>query len=241
LQEIPYFLQQRLNVHTTLKQAKEAHLNPPEDQPWKDLKCSQCNGPFFLFGGWTDIRHPLCQKCWTLHQKTLGEMEERNIRGINFALTEMEDASGMQRGFFGRYQVAPSKPTTVIGEFTLNNIKIEKSAIGLINTGSIGGSVENIDATLSMISQEPTLQSFQEALKSFTEAVLKSVEASNEQKEAILELMSAIIDEVRSPKEKHRLTVIRTLLKNTQELVSGIASLHAIWQTLKTTISTMFP
>ncbi|MFA6915375.1 MAG: hypothetical protein WC222_03190 [Parachlamydiales bacterium] len=229
-------------MHTTIKQAKEVvHLNPLEDQPWKDLKCSQCNGPFFLYGGWTDIRHPLCQKCWTLHQKTLGEMEERNIRGINFALTEMEDASGMQRGFFGRYQVAPPKPTTVIGEFTLNNIKIEKSAIGLINTGSIGGSVENIDATLSMTSKDPAIQSFQEALKSFTEAVLRSTEASNEQKEAILELMSAISDEVRTPKDKRRFTVIKTLLKNTQEILSGISSLHAIWQIFQPTIYSMFP
>lgn len=168
-------------------------------------------------------------------------MEERNIRGINYALTEMEDASGMPRGFFGRYQTTPSKPATIVGEFTLNNIKIEKSAIGLINTGSIGGSVENIDATLDIKSNDPSIQSFKIALRNLTEAVLKSTEVSNEQKEAILELMSAIADEIRKPKDKQRFTVVKTLLKNAQELVGGISALHTIWTTLQSAIQTMFP
>jgi hypothetical protein len=241
--EIPYNLKTRLAVHTAIKQAKEIHLNSNshENPPWKDLTCSQCMRPFFLFGGFDNIRHPLCQKCWVLHQNTLREMEERNIRGINFALTEMEDASGMPRGFFGRYQTAPSKPTTIVGELTLNNITIEKSAIGIINTGSIGGSIENIDVTLDIMNNDPSMQSFKNALKNLTEAILKSTEASNEQKEAILELISAIADEVRTSKDKQRFTVIKTLLKSAQELVGGISTLHTIWTTLQSAIYNMFP
>src|ERR1700722_16503956 len=118
--EIQSHFQTRLAAHVAIKHAKESHMScdAHKNPPWKDLTCSQCNDPFFLFGGFDNIRHPLCQKCWVLHQKTLGEMEERNVRGINYALTEMEDASGMPRGFFGRYQTAPSKPTTILGEFT---------------------------------------------------------------------------------------------------------------------------
>ncbi len=167
-------------------------------------------------------------------------MQEQNIRGMNFALCQMEDDTGMPRGFFGRYAVAPPKPTTVIGEFILNNIKIDRSAIGLLNTGSIGGSVENIDVTISMVSTDPTIQSFQEALKDFTEAVLRSTEASSEQKEVILELMSAIADEVHKPKEKRRFKVIKTLLENIQELAKSLNSLHAIWQTLNSIIIGIF-
>lgn len=238
--DFSYEIKRRLEAYNTIKAAMETHMNSHKNESFEGLKCSQCSGPFFLFGGWTDIRHPLCLKCWTLHQKTLWDMQEQNMRGINFALSEMEDASGMPRGFFGRCAISRPSPTTVMGDLTLNNIKIDRSAIGVLNTGSILGSVEHIDASIDALNKELITQSFQDALKGFTEAVLKSNEASTEQKEAILELMSALVDEARQPKQKRRLSVAKNLQKNIQELASTIGSLHTIWQTVQPLISGLF-
>lgn len=218
----------------------EPEMSTYDNSPWSELKCSQCSGSFFLFGSWKEIRHPLCLKCWDLYQERLEKMQEQNIRGINFELSHMEDASGMPRGFFERYATAPLKRTTVLGDLVLNNIKIDQSTVGVLNTGSILGSVKNIDVSLSILNKETSMQGFQETLKAFTEAVLKSTEASNEQKEGILEMISLIMDEARQPKEKRRSAAIKTLLKSTQELVSGFGSLHGIWQTLQPIITGMF-
>ena len=194
----------------------------------------------FLFGTWKEIRHPLCLKCWDLYQERLWKMEEQNIRGINFELSNMEDSTGMPRGFYERYAAASPKRTSVIGDFVLNNIKIDQSAIGVLSTGSITGSLQNIDASITVLKTDPTMQTFQESLKSFTEALLRSAEASDVQKGAILELMSAIADEARQPKEKRRPSVAKALLQTAQETVSAIASLRSIWQTLQPIIAGMF-
>ena len=91
-----------------------------------------------------------------------------------------------------------------------------------------------------MFSKDPAMQAFQEALKGFTEAVLKSTEASNDQKEAILELMSVLAEEARLSKEKQRSTVAKTLIKNAQEMIDAISSLHSMWQTLQPIIVGIF-
>jgi hypothetical protein len=98
-------------------------------------------------------------------------MQEQNIRGINFDLSTMEDATGIPRGTFTRYQSAPPKRTTILGDLVLNNIKIDNSAIGVLNTGSINGSLQNIDATLSLLKNTIDTQLLQAAFKEFTEAV----------------------------------------------------------------------
>ncbi len=205
-----------------------------------DLKCSQCSGPFFLFGSWQDIRHPLCLKCWDLYQERLHKIQEQNIRGINFELSHVEDASGMERGFFERYAPAPLKRTTIIGDLILNNIKIDQSAIGVINTGTIMGSVKHIDISITRLDKDPAMKALQDSLKGFTEAVLKSTEASGKQKEEILELISAIVDEIHQPKEKRRSAVAKSLLGKTQELVSVMASLCAIWGSLQPALAVIF-
>lgn len=48
---IPYDLECRLRIRDTIKLAMESHMNPPQDPSAPELKCSQCNGPFFSFGG----------------------------------------------------------------------------------------------------------------------------------------------------------------------------------------------
>lgn len=215
-------------------------MSNSEDPPWAGMKCSQCEGPFFLFGAWKEIRHPLCLKCWDLYQERLWKIQEQNIRGMNFELSHMEDAAGMPRGFHERYAVAAPKRTTVVGDLILNNIKVDQSAIGVLNTGSITGPLRNIDASITLLKNDPAMQTFQEALKEFTEAVVRSTEATNEQKIVILELMSAIADEIRQPKANRRTAVAKTLLQSAQETIAAIGSLHSIWQTLKPIIASIF-
>lgn len=215
-------------------------MNNPEDPPWTGMKCSQCEGPFFLFVSWKEIRHPLCLKCWDLYQDRLSKIQEQHIHGMNFELSNMEDAVGLPRGFYERYAVAVPKRTTVVGDFILNNIKIDQSAIGVLNTGSITGPLQNIDASITALKNDPSMQIYQEALKEFTEAIVRTSEATNEQKTAILELMSAITDEARQPKEKRRTAVAKTLLQSAQEAANAIGSLYSIWQTFKPIIAGIF-
>lgn len=239
-EQIFYGLECRLRIRDTIKLAMDSHMNPPkEDPPPPTLKCLQCDSPFFAHAGWQGIIHPLCLPHWQSFQDTLLRMQDQNCRGMNFELTQIEDAVGM-RGLFGRYETPSPKPTTVLGDLILNNIKIDRSAIGVLNTGSVIGSIQHIDASLSILNKEPSTQAFQKAVKEFTEAVLKSTETSNDQKANILELLSGIADEAQKPKEKRRSTVAKSLLQSVQEAVSVIASLHSMWQALQQIITGIF-
>lgn len=240
--ELLYELRLRFNIYYNVKRALELKMNLSEKTEFStNNKCSQCTGLFFTFAKSLDgYKHPLCLACWVVYRDMLLKIEEQNIRGINFALSSMEDISGIPSGAFKRYEVPATNRATVIGDLILNNIRIDRSAIGLINTGTILGSVEHIDTNISYLSKDQTMQSFQEALKDFTESVLKSTDATNEQKGAILELMSAISDEICKSKKKQSFTVTKALLKNMQEFVSGLGCLHTMWQNLHQIILRIF-
>lgn len=95
----------------------------------------------------------------------MSDQFERNVRALNHDAALMDHMSGMHFGFTPRYQLPSPRHQTIIGEYKLTNIKIDRRAVGVINTGTIAGSLENIDATIQIVKGNSALQGIHDGMK----------------------------------------------------------------------------
>lgn len=215
-----------------MTEAKQTSPNPQ--------KCSQCPGSFFGFINWQGYSHPACLSCWSLFQDKLSNMQEQNMRAMNQLSSEMEWSSGLPLGTMPRYAPPPPKYLTKIGNFALNNINIDRSAVGAIVTGTVAGNLQNIDATLTLLNKDPSYKEFQKAIKELTEAIVGAQNATKEQKEAVVEWLSVLTEQARSPKESRKTSVVRTAMKELGELAGAVTAIKTIWDVAVPVITQIF-
>src|SRR5438552_41277 len=77
---------------------------------------------------------------------------------LNFILERAESLSVGPPGFLDRMPVPQIAPTTVTGGITLNNIHIDRSTVGVLNTGQMDG-IQRIDINISRLgkTREPSI------------------------------------------------------------------------------------
>lgn len=100
-------------------------------------QCAQCNKiAIFVVG---DGKVPLCIDCYLKLQQAI-ELEDRRLKEMmNYLTDHIEAAIGLY-GILPRFPT--SRPIVRQGPLTLNNININRSTIGTINTGEI----KNLDS-----------------------------------------------------------------------------------------------
>lgn len=204
------------------------------------LKCSQCPGNFFstlLFQGRT---HDLCLNCFLKIQDMHSRVLEQQVHEINYLKGIMESNVGVPYGTLPRYPLPQPRPKTILGDLVFNHIKVDRSAIGVINTGTIAGNLQSIDASISLLCQDPLYKDFVSAIQQLSEATLAAQGASKEQQEAIIERLDMLLEQARQPKEKRRPSIVKSVLKELRDYTQCIASLKAIWDTAGPVISQIF-
>lgn len=162
---------------------------------------------------------PLCLDCYFKVFQIQQAQTENYERQINFYSDEVDHALG----FPPSGPRFPERKAIHVQGTTLNNIKINNSIVGSVNTGTIG----SLDIAITSIKKNDA--NFAEALTKLSEAVLKSALLSNENKEEILEIMSALASEKEAPKERQRKNLSKTLYSRLQELVGLASDLGSIW------------
>lgn len=205
-------------------------MNEKEEVMYVNANCDQCGGaPTITAVRSGDGLQGLCLRCWKEFSSIMSDQFERNVRALNHEAALMDHMSGMPFGFTPRYQLPSPRHQTIIGEYKLTNIKIERSAVGVINTGTIAGSLENIDATIQIVKGNSALQGIHDGMKKISEAVMNATDASQSQKEEMLELISALADEVRASEAKRRPSAIKSILKSISEAAGMVASIAQAW------------
>jgi hypothetical protein len=202
--------------------------------------CSQCPGTFFAIATWQGFSHPVCLQCWSLFQDKLSNMQEQNARAMNHLSAEMEWCSGLPIGTMPRYAPPPPKYLTKIGGLVLNNITIKESAIGVINTGTIKGNLQSIDASLTLLNKQPQYREFLKVIRDLSEAIVNANEASEAQKEAIVEWLSTLIEQARSAKESRKPSLIKAAIKELSELAGAVVSVQTLWNAAVPVINQFF-
>lgn len=109
------------------------------------MKCHQCSKPAMHLVGSGNAQVPLCLDCNLKHVQLITMQNDMLERQMNY-LTDYMD---MVVGLPGLSPKFPERKNVTIGGITLNNIKIDRSTVGVVNTGSI----ETVDSAVTVLKQ----------------------------------------------------------------------------------------
>jgi hypothetical protein len=117
----------------------------------------------------------------------------------------------------------------------LQHITIDRSSIGVINTGCIG----QVDTAVGTLKQQGDAN-LAGAFTELTEAVAEDATLGDQQKKEIVELLSTLASEATVPQTERRKTLIKTVFDKLGLLAGGVATLKAAWERLSPTIAQLF-
>jgi hypothetical protein len=155
---------------------------------------------------------PLCLECYFKLMQIEQQKHENSERMLNYLHDQASAIVGLP-SLGPRFPPRP-QPVIVSGA-KLQNINVNNSVVGTINTGSIG----TVDQSISALIQtgEPKLA---EAIKSLSEAVLQSGDLTRNQKNELIESLSVLSKEAATPLEQRQNTVAISLLEKAIKLTS---------------------
>ncbi len=176
-----------------------------------DTKCCQCDKPAFL----SIANNPLCIDHYLKFQQANQIEDARYANHLNFLMGEMEATVGLGPTL-QRYKVP--QPIIHQGPMKFQNINIDKSNIGFLNTGEI----EKLDMTMSVINTTGH-RDLTEAFKEFTEAVIKMQELDDKIKKEIVEQITFLANQVVVQKEQKKPSVVKSVNENHKGNFNGLS------------------
>jgi len=191
-------------------------------------KCSQCGKPAIVRVG----ANYLCVDCNLKFEQAQLLEHYRDVTMLNFLTAQAESVIGIP-GVLPRYEVL--RPVIYQGTTSFNNIKVDNSVVGSINTGQ----VRQIDVAMDNIKIAGNEQ-LASLLKEFTEAVLAEKQLTAELRNELVEQLSFISSQCVLRKEARKPTIVRSILKRIEEIVTTVKSLAAIWAPLSAILQSIF-
>ncbi|CAD7778527.1 hypothetical protein BLFGPEAP_02013 [Candidatus Methanoperedenaceae archaeon GB50] len=144
---------------------------------------------------------------------------------LNYLTAEIEAVGGLPR-LFPRYKV--SSPVYYKGDLILNNINIQNSNVGVINTGN----VESIDVSLTFLKEQGN-EEIAELIKILTKEIIKNKDIVENQKNEILEQLAFITEQLSIPKEQRKTSILKTIFATIFTSISGFSNLLEILEKVK--------
>ena len=198
-----------------------------DDNQESHPSCSQCGRPAYCrFHG-----HPLCVDHYAKVQEVEQAEFARNAALLNYLGRQFHQVSGLEGLLPPPPQLAIPQPVTYVGQGAFQNIQVDRSSIGSLNTGFI----HNLDArvtTLRQIGQDKLASQLQQ----LTEAVITSTELAQETKQESIELLSSLTNEILKPSQDRSKSLIKSITATLTQLLSSASSIATIWQTLSATL-----
>lgn len=184
------------------------------------MKCYQCPKPAMYQVGEQNI--PLCLECYFKFSQINQRELENHERMMNYLVDEMDVVTGLP-SMGPRF---PPRPQPIqIGDLEMNNISVNNSIVGTINTGSIGSVDQSITA-LNHLGEASTAQ----AIKALTEAILQSGDLSRNQRNELIEILSVLSKEAATPPESRENSVAQTLLDKALKITSVASDITDVCQ-----------
>ncbi|PYS84190.1 MAG: hypothetical protein DMF70_05690, partial [Acidobacteria bacterium] len=121
---------------------------------------------------------------------------------------------------------------------TLNYINIDRSVIGMLNTGSIED-VQRIDVNVKSLVDSGNTE-FAKILKSMTEAIASNGELSDPGRSDLLEQLNLISGQAALPEQQRKIGLIKPVLSGLASSLSAVGSLAKLWQLFGDSICTYF-
>jgi hypothetical protein len=152
---------------------------------------------------------------------------------INYLTTQADAVAGLP-GVLPRIPVPRPAPPPV-SNTTVNQIKIDNSVIGTVNTGT----VDRIEVHMDHISQSGN-EEVAGAIKELTEAVAKDTELDTKLKNRLLEWIDLLASEATKPKQSRVSGLVQSLLTSLNTLLSKTQVAFEVWSRIKTVLEGFF-
>ncbi|HEC67306.1 MAG TPA: hypothetical protein ENI35_00590 [Candidatus Desulfofervidus auxilii] len=189
----------------------------------KKMKCHNCGKPAIVT--YNNGKLALCLDCNLKFQQAQELIFRRNVKMLNYLTAEIEAVGGLPR-LFPRYKV--SSPVYYKGDLVLNNINIQNSNVGVINTGN----VESIDVSLTFLKEQGN-EEIAELIKILTKEIIKNKDIVENQKNEILEQLAFITEQLSIPKEQRKTSILKTIFATIFTSISGFSNLLEILKKVK--------
>src|SRR3972149_2740749 len=98
------------------------------------MKCYNCANPAMFLVGPENAPVPLCLDCKARFVQSIALQNDMLEREMNFLIGMAESTTGV----YGVMPKFPQRQVVQLENMTLNNIKVDRSTIGVLNTGTIG-------------------------------------------------------------------------------------------------------
>ncbi|MEO0454443.1 MAG: hypothetical protein AAFY98_09950 [Verrucomicrobiota bacterium] len=152
-------------------------------------------------------------------------------RTINYHTAAIESGLGVS-GTLPRF---PERNLIHTESITLNNLSVENSNIGVLNTGYLN----IIDSAITTI-RDSGNELVAKSLSSFSSAVANDSCISPDTKNEIIELLQTLSAEAAAPKDSQKKSVVKRMLTGIKESVQASALLCKIWDTVGPIIENYF-
>jgi len=199
------------------------------------MKCANCGKTaiFRVTNAEGQEAFGLCLDCNLKYEQAQSLEFDRLARQYNMVADQADMVVGLPVS--GARYAPPQRPVFHVGDVTMSNINIDRSTIGILNTGTIG----TVDGAVTVMKQHGETGAG-DAIARLTEAVAKAQAVSTEDKNRILETLSVLATEATMPRDKRRSSAMKPLLLDLSTFLGGIAGLAQLWQQFGPVIAGLF-
>ena len=173
----------------------------------------------------------LCFDCNLRHQNATAQQLQLLMQLQQSTRDDMDEMLGLTR----------RRPAPVVvqrGPMTYNNISVNNSVVGAINTGN----VQTIDVAIEKVKQQGTPRAVElaKALKEFTEATLQTTDLGPTAKNDVVEQVAFLTDQLRTKSADRKTGMITRTLTNISTAVSTSNALVTLWPHLHHLFNSVF-
>lgn len=169
--------------------------------------------------------YDLCLEHRTMLINSIRGSQLENMAMMNYLSQSIEYTMGVPGAQPPRLQIpVPIVHNAPVTHNTHNNIHVDHSVVGSINTAHVG----RINVAMDGITNNDNEQVV-ESMKAIAEAIANTTELENDTKDQLLEQMAFVAEQAALPASRRQPSVIRPVLTSISTTLSSVASLAAIW------------
>jgi hypothetical protein len=177
--------------------------------------------------------HPLCVDCNLKLEQATSLRHTQLALLYNQALDRMDSIVGLP--VTGRRMHIPTPTTINAGQTTYNNIRVDNSVVGAINTGNI----KQLDVMMSVM-RSGNNQELADALQKLTQAILDIPHLKPSDKNSALEWLSFLSNQALTQETERQPTIGKVAIAALERILSNIGSIASIWSAVKPLLETLF-
>jgi len=193
------------------------------------VKCSQCDRQ--AVAGVTEGQIPLCVDHHFTFTKTSYLQAVMVASHLNYTEQQLYVSTG---GLLPLTQYNLPQPTFLGEAPVFNSIRIDKSAIGVLNTGTISN-LKDVEFTVELMNSQGQ-EEVAHSIAELTEAVINNGNVSIECKEEISEQLRFIASQVNVKQDERQPGVAKAVLSGIRTNIATIAALVTIFDKVEPVI-----